>query len=227
MTKQKPTILVIEDEERIAHWVQTYLARGNFYALIAHDGRSGLQMARTHNPDLIILDLMLPHLDGETICRTLRDESDVPIIMLTAKDGEQDRVKGLKLGADDYVVKPFSAQELVARVEAVLRRSTGKIQQCIKTEDITLDVQAHRCTVRGEAVALSPTHFSILEALMRHKNQVLSREQLIALAFTDGDDLVDRTIDAHIRRLRIQIERDPKNPSYIQTAYGVGYQFIG
>lgn len=226
MMKNQSTILIIEDEERIAHWVQTYLERSDYQTLLASDGQKGLCMARSHHPDLVILDLMLPQLDGETVCRTLREESDIPIIMLTAKDGEQDRIQGLKLGADDYVVKPFSAQELVARVEAVLRRTTGKAQMCLKTKDIVLDVQAHRCEVRGTVVALSPTHFAILETLMRHKNQVLSREQLIAQAFHNGEDLIDRTIDAHIRRLRTQIEHDAKNPIYIQTVYGVGYQFV-
>ncbi|MCP5095367.1 MAG: response regulator transcription factor [Chloroflexi bacterium] len=220
------TVLIIEDEKRIAHWVQTYFERAGFETAVTHDGLTGLTLARETAPDLIILDLMLPKLNGMTICETLRQETAVPIIMLTARDKEQDRILGLETGADDYVVKPFSPNELVARARAVLRRVKGHQQQSITAGAITLDIEAHACTIHDRPIALSRTQFAILETLMRHQNQVLSREQLLELAFTDGLDVTDRTIDTHIRRLRRQIEADPKNPQRIKTVYGIGYKFV-
>lgn len=219
-------VLIIEDEKRIAHWVQTYFERDGFETVVVGNGRIGLTLARTENPDLIILDLMLPGMDGIDICNTLRQESDVPIIMLTARDKEPERIKGLTIGADDYVTKPFSPNELVARARAVLRRVKGKTQRQLSAGPIILNVEAHTCTINGKSIELSRTHFAILETLMRHPNQVLSRDQLLEHAVTNGLDVIDRTIDSHIRRLRQQIEPDPKNPQFIQTVYGVGYKFV-
>ncbi len=219
-------VLIIEDEKRIAHWVQKYFEKAGFETAVSHDGLSGLQLARSENPTIIILDLNLPKMDGMTVCRRLREETAVPIIMLTARGKEKERIDGLNSGADDYVTKPFSPNELVARAQAVLRRVKGQTQQKLSAGSIVLHVQARRCEVNGRSVPLSRTQFGILETLMRHKNQVLSREQLLDLAFADGLDVVDRTIDTHIRRLRRQIEADPKNPQYIQTVYGVGYKLV-
>jgi DNA-binding response OmpR family regulator len=223
MLKRK--VLVIEDESRIAHWVQSYFERAGYEVVVAGDGLIGLQLARQSAPDLIILDLMLPQLDGMTVCRTLRGESDVPIIMLTARGNEDDRVLGLDSGADDYVVKPFTARELVARANALLRRSGGRTQQMLRGGEIELDVTAHRCTINDQTISLSPTQFAILEMLMRHPNQVISREKLMDAAFGDSFAGLDRNIDTHIRRLRQQIEPDTRQPRYIQTVYGVGYKF--
>lgn len=220
-------ILIVEDEERIAHWVDNYFQRAGYETAVVHDGRSGLQKARQIAPDLIILDLMLPEIDGMSICRTLRSESDVPIIMLTAKGQEDDRVAGLESGADDYVVKPFKSRELVARANALLRRVEGRAQHILRGEGIELNVAAHYCSVNGCDVALSRTQFAILEMLMRHPNQVFSRDRLMDVAFGDSFVGMDRNIDTHIRRLRKQIEPDPKQPQFIQTIYGVGYKFVG
>jgi DNA-binding response OmpR family regulator len=223
MLKRK--VLVIEDESRIAHWVQSYFERAGYEVVVAGDGVTGLQLARQGAPDLIILDLMLPQMDGMTVCRTLRGESDVPIIMLTARGSEDDRVLGLDSGADDYAVKPFTARELVARANALLRRSGGHTQQVLRGGEIELDVAAHSCTINGQAISLSPTQFAILEMLMRHPNQVISREKLMDAAFGDSFAGLDRNIDTHIRRLRQQIEPDTRQPRYVQTVYGVGYKF--
>lgn len=220
-------VLIVEDETRLAHWIQAFFEKDGFETLIAHDGQSGLRLALTERPDLIVLDIMLPKMDGMTICTRLRRESDVPIIMVTAKDKEAERIKGLNIGADDYVTKPFSPAELVARAKALLRRTSGRMRQLLTADGLELDIDAQLCSLHGRTVPLTPTQFKILETLMRHPNQVLSREQILDKAFTDGLDLIDRTIDAHIRRLRKQIEVDPKNPRFIQSVYGSGYKFIG
>ena len=230
MKLEKPTsqfkVLIIEDEKRIAHWIQTYFERDGFQTVVTHNGREGFHLAHSENPDLIILDLMLPGMDGIEVCNKLRQGSDVPIIMVTARDKERERIHGLDTGADDYVVKPFSPNELVARARALLRRVQGKTQQQLQAGPITLNLDAYTCTIKDKTVRLSRTHFAILETLMRHPNQVLSRDQLLDYTFTDGVDVIDRTIDSHIRRLRCQIEPDPKNPQFIQTVYGVGYKFV-
>ncbi len=220
-------VLIVEDETRLAHWVQAFFEKDGFETVLAHDGQSGLRLALTEMPDLVVLDIMLPKMDGMTICTRLRRESDVPIIMVTAKDKEAERIKGLNIGADDYVTKPFSPAELVARAKALLRRTRGQARQLLTADDLELDISAQICSLNGETVSLTPTQFKILETLMRHPNQVLSREQILEKAFTDGLDLLDRTIDAHIRRIRKQIEADPKNPVFIQSVYGSGYKFIG
>ena len=222
------TILIIEDETRIAHWVREYFEQDGFRALIADDGLTGLHMARTEHPDLIILDLMLPGMDGKDICKAIRRESDVPIIMLTARGKEMDRILGLELGADDYVVKPFSPGELVARARAVLRRARGEIRQpdMLHGGNIVLDLAAHTCAVDGKPVNLSRVQFDLLATLMQNAGRALNRQQLLEAAL-DGDyDGFDRTIDVHIRRLRQRVETDPANPHHIVTVFGVGYKFV-
>ncbi len=222
------TILIIEDETRIAHWVREYFEQAGFRALTAADGSTGLSMAQTEKPDLIILDLMLPGMDGTEVCRSLRQDSDMPIIMLTARGKESDRILGLELGADDYVVKPFSPGELIARARAVLRRVHGETSQdeTLSSGGIHLDLASYSCSVDGQPVELSRTQFSILASFMRNAGRVLSRQQILESAF-DGDySGYERTIDVHIRRLRKKIEKDPANPEYIQTVFGVGYKFV-
>jgi len=218
------TILIIEDDNRIADWIKIYFERAGYVAKIAHDGEAGLSLARSLAPDLIVLDLMLPRLDGMEVCRILRRESDVPIIMLTAKGAQPDRIAGLEGGADDYIVKPFDAEELVARAKAVLRRANGRVQQELVCGMLTLDESTQQVTLDGQPVKSSQAQFALLAAFMRHPNQVLSRDQLIALAFDDDFDGYDRAIDTHVRRLRKLIHRGDYQP--IQTVYGAGYQFV-
>jgi DNA-binding response OmpR family regulator len=223
----KQTVLIIEDETRIAHWVREYFEQEGFRTLTAADGPTGLQMAQSGRPDLIILDLMLPGLDGKEICRAIRTESDVPIIMLTARGKEIDRIVGLELGADDYVVKPFSPGELVARARAVLRRAYGNVRQpdALQGGNIFMDLVAHTCMVAGQPVKLSRVQFDLLTALMRNSGRVLNRQQLLEAVFAEDFDGFDRTIDVHIRRLRQRVEFDPANPRHILTVFGVGYKF--
>ena len=218
------TVLIIEDDTRIANWVKVYFERAGFYAEVAHDGESGLDAARDLIPDLIILDLMLPRLDGVELCRILRRESDVPIIMLTAREAPAERVIGLDSGADDYVVKPFDPDEVIARAHALLRRVKDRVQQVLTRGDITLNETTGMVTVGEEPVTLSQAQIALLSTFMRHPNQLLTRDQLISLAFNDDFDGFDRAIDNQVARLRKQINRDGRQP--IQTVYGGGYRFM-
>ena len=217
------TVLIVEDDKRIANWVKVYIERAGFSAEVTHDGESGLALARNLTPDLIILDLMLPRLDGVELCRILRRESDVPIIMLTAREAHAERVIGLDSGADDYIVKPFDPEELIARAEAVLRRVKDKVQQVLTHGNITLNEATMSVTVNEESVTLSQAQIALLSTFMRHPNQVLTRDQLISLTFSNEFDGFDRAIDSQVARLRRQISRDGRQP--IQTVYGVGYRF--
>ena len=218
------TVLIIEDDARIASWVKVYFERAGFSTEVAHDGESGLALARNLAPGLIILDLMLPRLDGVELCRILRRESGVPIIMLTAREAHAERVIGLDSGADDYVVKPFDPEELIARAQAVLRRVKDRVQQVLTQGDITLNETTRSVTVDGEPVDLSQSQIALLSTFMRHPNQVLTREQLISLTFNDEFDGFDRAIDSQVARLRRQISRDGSQP--IQTVYGAGYRYV-
>ncbi len=217
-------ILIVEDDTRIANWLKIFFEEAGFTAETANDGRAGLNLARTLAPDLIVLDLMLPGLDGIEICRILRRESDVPIIMLTAREAHTDRIRGLESGADDYVVKPFDPEEVVARAKAVLRRGNNKVQQELTCGHITIDDTTRRVTVNEQPISLSHAQFLLLATFMRHPNQVLTRDQLIDLAFNNDYDGYDRAIDSHISRLRRQIAVDGRQP--IQTVYGTGYRFV-
>ena len=218
------TVLIIEDDRRIANWVKVYFERAGFSAHVAHDGESGLALARDLTPDLVVLDLTLPRLDGVELCRTLRRESDVPIIMLTAREAHAERIVGLDSGADDYIVKPFDPEEVIARAQAVLRRVNGKVQQVVKRGNITLNETAGSVTVNGSSVILSQAQIAVLSTFMRHPNQILSREQLISLSFNQEFQGLDRAIDSQITRLRKQIRRGGRQP--IQTVYGAGYRFV-
>ena len=218
------TVLIVEDDTRIARWVQVYFERAGFAAEVAHDGAAGLARARELTPDLIILDLMLPRVDGVDVCRTLRRESDVPIIMLTAREAHTERVIGLESGADDYIVKPFDPGELIARAEAVLRRVRGRVQHVLTRGNIDLNETTGSVTIDGEPVSLSQRQVALLATFMRHPNQVLTREQIITLTFEQEFQGFDRAIDSQIRRLRRQIGRDGRQP--IQTVYGAGYKFV-
>ena len=217
-------VLIIEDDTRIANWVKVYFERAGFSAEVTHDGESGLALARGLTPDLIVLDLMLPRLDGVELCRILRRESDVPIIMLTAREAHAERIIGLDSGADDYIVKPFDPEELIARADAVLRRVKGRVQKVLKRDNITLNETTRSVTINEEPLVLSQAQTALLSMFMRHPNQVLTRDQLISLTFNQEFHGFDRAIDSQIARLRKQISRDGIQP--IQTVYGAGYKFV-
>ena len=218
------TVLIVEDDTRIANWVRVYFERAGFSAEVAHNGEAGLALARELAPDLIILDLMLPRLDGVELCKILRRESDVAIIMLTAREAPAERIMGLDIGADDYIVKPFDPDEVIARATAVLRRVKDKVQQVLTRGNIMLNETTSVVTVNEEPVTLSQAQIALLSTFMRHPNQVLSRDRLIALAFNDEFEGFDRAIDSQVARLRRQINQDGNTP--IQTVYGAGYRFV-
>jgi DNA-binding response OmpR family regulator len=220
-------ILVIEDEAKIAKLARDYLENGNFRVMTAADGVSGLAMARQEKPDLIVLDLNLPEMDGLDVCRAVRKESDVPIIMLTARVSETDRLIGLEIGADDYITKPFSPRELVARVKVVLRRLQGGVRTpgIIVAGDLEIDVNGHRLTRAGEPVQLSRTEFNLLAYMTQHPGQTFTRAQLLNRLHGYSDAGYSRSIDAHIKNLRRKLEPNPAEPRYVLTVFGVGYKF--
>jgi two-component system alkaline phosphatase synthesis response regulator PhoP len=220
-------VLVVDDDEKTVELVKLYLNRDGYRVLIAYDGVEALRLARESRPDLIVLDLMLPGIDGLKICRTLRAESDVPIIMLTAMTTDQDRLTGLDTGADDYVTKPFSPRELAARVRAVLRRIPGERgPDNIELGELTLDFLKHEAFLAGRPLHLTPIEFKLLGVLAREPGRVFSRAQIIEKAFGYDFDSFDRTIDVHILKLRRKLEPDPHHPRYIKTVYGAGYKLM-
>jgi DNA-binding response OmpR family regulator len=221
-------ILIVDDERRIVSGVRKYFEQAGFDVLAAYDGPTGLSLACTESPDLVVLDLMLPGMDGMDVCRELRRESTVPIIMLTARVDETDKLIGLELGADDYVTKPFSPRELVARARAVLRRVQEMSAPAMKTYrfgDVAFETEAQRCVIGDRIVPLTPTEFALLQVLVQHPEQVLSRMQLLEAAHLGVYDGVERTVDVHIHNLRRKLERDPAYPRHIQTVFGAGYRF--
>jgi DNA-binding response OmpR family regulator len=220
-------ILIVDDEQRIVRQVRDYLEHSGFRVVEASDGKFALAQARQAKPDLIVLDLNLPSMDGLDVCRTLRRESDTPIIMLTARVEETDRLIGLELGADDYVTKPFSPRELVARVRVILRRVNrdGVQSGVLRAADLEIDLNGHRVLRRGEAVQLSRTEFSLLAVLAQHPGQTFGRAQLVDRLHNVAFQGFDRSIDAHIKNLRRKLEPDPAAPRYVLTVFGVGYKF--
>ena len=223
----KARILIVEDEEKIARITQAYLEREGYQVSHALNGTDALAML-SDGYDLVVLDLMLPDMDGEEICRSLREHSNIPIIMVTAKSDEEDRITGLGVGADDYVVKPFSQRELVARVSALLRRSMPQARSMsFNGGRLVIDVDKMSVTLTSGPVTLTPTEFKILHAMTDRPEVVLSRTQLVNQAQGYGFEGYERTIDAHVQNLRQKIEADPKNPEFVKTVYGMGYKFIG
>ncbi len=220
-------ILVVDDEARLVDVLKAYLERDGYKVVTAFDGKQALFQARREKPDLILLDLMLPEVDGLDVCRTLRKESDVPIIMLTARSEETDKLIGLELGADDYVTKPFSPREVVARVRAVLRRTQSARDSSVETitiGDLVIDQARHEVRRGDEIISLTPTEFDLLWALANNKGRVLSRLQMMEKALGESYEGYERTIDAHIKNLRRKIEPDPAHPRYVHTVFGVGYR---
>ena len=220
-------ILVVDDEPKIVKLARDYLQRQGYQVATAADGPTALAIARRDKPALVVLDLNLPGMDGLDVCRALRRESDVPIIMLTARIEETDRLIGLELGADDYITKPFSPRELVARVRAVLRRARGELQapNVIRAGKLEIDLDGRRVARDGEWLDLSRTEFNLLAVLAQHPGQVFSRAQLLQRLHGVAFDGYERSIDAHVKNLRRKIEPDPGNPRYVETVYGVGYRF--
>jgi DNA-binding response OmpR family regulator len=221
-------ILVVEDESRIARLVRDYLEHAGFEAVVVGDGGAALASVRRSRPDLVVLDLGLPGRDGLDVARVLRRTSSVPIVMLTARGDEIDRVVGLELGADDYVVKPFSPKELVARVRAVLRRTQaaqGGGPEVLRVADVEVDVPRMRVTVAGRPVELTPTEFQLLAALAREPGRVFTRGQLLDAVHGVAFESYERAIDAHVKNLRKKIEPTPGRPRYLLTVHGVGYRF--
>lgn len=219
-------ILVVDDEKKIVDIVRAYLEREGYQVMAAYEGKSALDMARKQSPDLIVLDLMLPEISGWDICRTLRKESEVPIIMLTARDETTDKIVGLELGADDYVTKPFDPKELVSRVKAVLRRAESKMvpKGRLNVADLSIDVEKRLVRRGDEAIGLTPIEFELLRVLAENPGRVYSRMQLLDRVQGEAYEGYDRTIDTHIKNLRKKVEPDPDNPRYIITVYGVGYK---
>lgn len=220
-------ILVVDDEAQITELITSYLEREGYQVATAADGEEALEVYRKEQPDLILLDLMLPKLNGYEVCREIRAQSRVPIIMLTARDEEPDKIVGLELGADDYITKPFSPREVVARVRAVLRRAeVGEPEtKVIRVGDIEIDQTRHEVKKKGETIELTPTEFKLLATLADSPRRVFTRLQLVEEVQGYSFEGYERTIDAHIKNLRQKIEDDPKNPTMIGTVYGVGYRF--
>ncbi len=220
-------ILVVDDEKKIVNVVRGYLEQAGFNVIVAYEGQQALTLFRHEKPSLILLDLNLPGMDGIDVARTLRKESSVPIIMLTARVEETDRLIGLELGADDYILKPFSPREVVARVRAVLRRSEGEIAQgqILHTGDLTLDIGKHTVTRGDDGIDLTPTEFTLLSILMQNPGRAFTRMQLLDHVQGQAFEGYDRTVDAHIKNLRQKLGDDPQSPRYILTVFGVGYKF--
>lgn len=220
-------ILVVDDEKRIVEIVKAYLERDGYQVIAAYNGRTALDMARKEHPDLVVLDLMLPEVSGWDVCRALRKDSDIPVIMLTARDDITDKIVGLELGADDYVTKPFDPKELVSRVRAVLRRYDGKgpVPNIIRAGDLNIDID-RRTARRGDVnIELTSTEFDLLRVLAESPGRVYTRMQLLDKTQGEAYEGYERTIDSHIKNLRKKIEPDPNSPKYIITVHGAGYKF--
>ena len=228
MIEPLQTVLIVEDDPNTASLVVTYLKREGFATQVEHNGEQGLHCALRNQPNLVILDLMLPGIDGLEICRRLRAESEVPILMLTAREEEIDRVLGFSLGADDYVVKPFSPRELVERVKAILRRArpiAAKTRKILQHGALQLDPEKHKVSCDGQPVNLTSSEYKLLYTLMAAPGRVFSRGELLRHFYEHEEAVIDRVIDVHINKLRQKIEPDPARPIYIETIRGFGYRF--
>lgn len=232
MQKNKKTILIVDDEERIVEFIESYLIKSGYEVLKAYNGCDALEIFNKEKLALILLDLMLPDLSGEQVCQTIRKTSKIPIIMITAKVEEESILKGLDIGADDYITKPFSPRQLVARVGALLRRVEGKdylVSSLLiyNDRDLTIDMMNYEVVKKGEMVNLTPYEFKILYTLAKSPNRIFSRNDLIKIALGEYYKGFDRAIDTHIKNLRQKIENDTKNCEYILTVHGIGYKFGG
>lgn len=223
------SVLIVDDDTKIAALLKAYFDKDGFITYLAHDGYQALEKIREQKPDIVVLDLMLPGLDGWEVCRRARKESEVPILMLTARDEEADRLVGLEIGADDYVSKPFSAREVVARIKAILRR-TNKIAhkaESIKVGNLLINPEQHTVNKNGEILDMTPTEFKLLELFATNPGRVFSRLNIVQQVQGYAFEGYERTIDAHVKNLRRKLEDNPKEPRYIVTVYGIGYKFVG
>lgn len=225
-------ILIVDDEIKIVEVVKSYLENSGYSVYEAYNGKEALDKFEKVNPNLVILDLMLPDMTGEEICKALRKKSRVPIIMLTAKVEEEDVLKGLNIGADDYVTKPFSPRQLAARVEAVLRRASDALVPLsslisFNNDELVIDTLKYQVKRYGKIINLTPNEYKLLLTLVKYPDKVFTREELISIALGDSYNGYERTIDTHIKNIRQKIEFDPKNPKYILTVHGIGYRFGG
>lgn len=219
------TVLVVEDELKIARLVKEYLSEAGFDVLTAASGPAAVTAARSEKPDLVVLDIGLPGMDGYDVTRAIRSTSSTPIVMLTARSDETDRIIGLELGADDYVVKPFSPREVVARVKAVLRRTTGELaHETLKVGDLQIDIARREVEVAGRVVDLTTSEFELLRILASQPGRVFTRGQLLDAMRGVSFDSYERAIDSHVKNLRRKLEPDPRNPAFILTVYGTGYR---
>ena len=222
-------IILVDDEPEILNLVRDYLSREGFTVLTALNGNEGMQLIEREKPDLVLLDWMLPGMSGLEMCKHLRETSTIPIIMLTAKSEEIDRVLGLEFGADDYIVKPFSLRELAARIKTVLRRSSGMVQEnnssILIRGELNIDITSHKVSKRGLELALTPTEFNILHLLATRPGTVYSRLQLLRQAMGEEYLYYERSIDTHVSNLRKKVEDNPSDPKYVETVFGVGYRF--
>lgn len=226
------TILVVDDETKIIEVLQSYLEKEGFRVVCAYSGNEALNRFDYYSPVLVILDLMLPDLPGEEVCRAIRKKSRVPVIMLTAKTEEEYMLKGLGLGADDYITKPFSPKQLVARVGAILRRVLNEAvpiadEYSFRDRELVIDNMRHKVLLNGEPIALTPGEFKLILTMVKYPTKTFTREELISMALGDDFEGYNRVIDTHIKNIRQKIERDAKNPKYIITVHGVGYRFGG
>ena len=223
------SVLIVDDDVKLVKLLQTYFAKEGYITYIANDGLDALQVVRERKPNLMVLDLMLPGLDGLDVCRKIRKDNDIPIIMLTARDEESDRLIGLEIGADDYVTKPFSPKEVIARAKVILRRANKEVvrSEPIKAGTLIIDLERHQITNGHQIIDVTPTEFKIMELLAGNIGKVYSRLQIVEQTQEYSFEGYERTIDAHIKNLRRKIETNPKEPQYIQTVYGIGYKFAG
>lgn len=224
------SILIVDDDEKLCALLSSYFTQEKFSVYIAHDGLEALHLIRTAKPQIMLLDLMMPGMDGFEVCRRVRQFSDIPIIFLSAKDDEMDRLLALKIGGDDYVAKPFHVREVIARVYSLLRRTRGEVIQKTSSytiRDLVIDKEKFTVSRAGRALALTPTEFNLLDVLASEPDKVFSRMQLMDKIQGYSFEGYERTIDTHIRNLRKKIEPDPSKPTYILTVYGIGYKFSG
>lgn len=222
-------ILVVEDDVKTARLIELYLQQSGYRVTVTHKGHTALDLSQSNNYDLVVLDLMLPEMDGLEVCRAIRMEASTPIIILTAKSTEDDVLRGLDLGADDYITKPFSPREVVARVRTVLRRAGQKADNThkeLRFGELTVNLTRHEVTISDQIVHLTPKEFKLLETMAREPGRAFSRLELVERAFGYDYEGLERTVDAHVMNLRKKIERDHTNPIYVETVYGIGYRFM-
>lgn len=226
---KRNSVLLVDDDLKLVQLLRAYFEKDNFIVYEANGGLAALREAREKQPDIMVLDLMLPGMAGWDVCKKIRQDSNLPILMLTARDEESDRLIGLEIGADDYVTKPFSPREVVARAKAILRRTQNMLvaSRIVKTESLTINLDQHQVEKNGLPLEFTPTEFNILLLLVENANRVFSRLQIVEQTQGYSFEGYERTIDAHIKNIRRKLEENPRDPKFIVTVYGIGYKFVG